>query len=170
MMRSFLIGLGFIFVILSPVLAKSTDVAAPMACISADFTAKGDQYWKTMTLRVTNHCEKDIDFQNATITFQTSNALKTTFWGEFAPLPHPDKSLNISSQKQADDSYLASLTLHFPVDYGTTVLPAGKSFKIMYGSNTDGHVAGSTRVYLQPVPSVDSDSQQDDLRTQSISK
>jgi len=160
MMRSFLIGLGLIIAMLSPVLAKSTDVAASsMACISADFTAKGDQYWKTMTLRVTNHREKDMDYQNATITFQTSNALKTTFWGEFSPLSYPDKLLNISSQKQADERYLAILTLHIPTDYGTTVLPAGKSFQIMYGSNRDGHVAGSTRVYLQPTPASDAGTQ-----------
>lgn len=152
-MKHFLIILNML-VASSPIaLAQSATLATPTACVTSQFTATGNTYWKSITLKITNNCEKAVDFQNATITFQSSSALNTTFWGEFSPLSYPDKSLNITSQKQSGGGYLATINLHFPTNYGTTTLPVKGSFQIIYGSEADGHISGTTNVYLQSAPS-----------------
>lgn len=151
-MRRLLISIGLVVASSQIALAQSATLATPTACISSQFTATGSEYWKSITLKLTNNCEKAVDFQNTTITFQSSSTLNTAFWGEFSPLSYPDKALNISSQKQSDGSYLATINLHFPTNYGTTILPVGGSLQILYGSATDSHVDGTTNVYLQSAP------------------
>ncbi len=124
--------------------------ATPTPCIASEFNASGDAYWKSITLKLTNHCDKAVDLQNATITFKSSTALNTTFWGDFSPMSYPDNTLNISSQSQSDGSFLATLSLHFPSYAGSSsTLPVGSSFQMTYGSNSAGQVSGTTNVYLQ---------------------
>ncbi|PJD90719.1 MAG: hypothetical protein CK424_08610 [Legionella sp.] len=124
--------------------------ATPTACIESQFNTSGDAYWKSVTLKLTNHCDKAIDFQDATITFKSTTALDTTFWGDFSPLSYPDNALNISSQSQSDGSFLSTLSLHFPSYSGSSsILPVGSSFQITYGSNSADQLSGTTNVYLQ---------------------
>ncbi|STY29504.1 chitinase [Legionella wadsworthii] len=123
----------------------------PTACIESTFSATGDNYWKTITLTVTNQCGTTIDFQNATITFQNTIPLNTNFWGNFDPLSYPDNNLQITSQG-SDKNYLATLSLHFPSEpWANSKLPANRSFQIKYGAASDGHV-GSANVYLNGGP------------------
>ncbi|MGV3740077.1 MAG: glycosyl hydrolase family 18 protein, partial [Gammaproteobacteria bacterium] len=128
---------------------NQTITAAPTTCISTQFSATGSQYWKTVTLQIKNQCTQPVNLQNATLTFKNAANINTNFWGNFSPLSYPDNNLMISSQKQSDGSYLASLNLHFPEQYSTTILPVGSSFQIIYGINNDTHVEGSASFYLQ---------------------
>ncbi|KTC85207.1 chitinase [Legionella brunensis] len=124
-------------------------IAQPTTCITSQFTAIGDPYWKSMLLKLTNHCEKEVDFQNATVSFKSTTAINTSFWGDFAPLPYPDNALNIFSQNQNDGNFLATLNLHFPSYPGAnSKLPVGSSIQIKYGVSSDNHIEGSTNVYL----------------------
>lgn len=123
-------------------------IAQPTACVSSQFSASGDQHWKTITLQLTNKCSTAVDFQNASVTFRNSSSLNSTFWGSFDPLPYPDNAMNITSQPQADGKFLSTFTLHFPSWQGaTTKLPAGRSIIINYGVTTDTHIEGSVNVY-----------------------
>ncbi|KTD45909.1 chitinase [Legionella rubrilucens] len=126
--------------------------AQPTACITSQFSAQGNQHWKTVNLKLTNQCNQAVDFQNSTITFKSTTPLTTTFWGEFSPLSYPDNALTISSQPQTDGQFLATLTLHFPSYPGAnSKLPAGSDFQINYGVSSDDHVEGSVNVYTGSV-------------------
>lgn len=131
--------------------STSTSMAAgtPTTCVSGEFTSTGSEYYKTVNLKITNRCTQAIDFQNASLTFISSSSLNTNVWGSFAPLSYPEGNLNVSSQKQADGNYLATLNLHFATQYSTTVLPVGASFTVTYGTNSDGHIDGTLNAYLQ---------------------
>lgn len=145
-MRKYLLGLSFLA--LSQAISAHP-IAQPTSCITSQFSAVGDQYWKTVTLRLTNSCGKPVDFQNTTVTFKSTTAINTSFWGEFSPLSYPDNALNISSQDQGDGTFLATFNLHFPSYPGAnSQLPAGNSIQIKYGVSTDNHMDGSTTVYL----------------------
>ncbi|WED41796.1 cellulase family glycosylhydrolase [Legionella cardiaca] len=127
---------------------QAANVAQPTTCISSQFIASGDEYWKSIILKLTNNCGQSVDFQNATVTFKNKTAINTSFWGDFAPLPYPDNVLNISSQIQTDGNYLATLNLHFPSYPGAnSKLPNGNSIQIKYGVSSDQHLEGSTNVY-----------------------
>lgn len=128
---------------------NQTVTAAPTTCISTQFSATGTQYWKTISLQIKNQCSQPVNLQNATITFKNTTSLYTNFWGNFSPLSYPDNNLVIYSQKQPDGRYLASLSLHFPEQYSSTILPVGGSFQITYGTSKDTHIDGTTTVYLQ---------------------
>ncbi|MGQ3887716.1 glycosyl hydrolase family 18 protein [Legionella sp. CNM-1927-20] len=133
--------------------ATSPTIAQPTTCISAEFTATGNEHWKQVNLMLTNNCTTPVDFQDATITFKSKTAINTNFWGDFAPLPYPDGNHTITSQPQTDNSFLATLNLHFP-DFpnSSTLLPVGRSIHIKYGVPSDDHIEGSTSVYLQSTP------------------
>lgn len=151
MKKHLVIGL---FVLIAQAVAaqplQTSLVAQPTTCISSQFTATGDQYWKSMILRLTNNCNKTVDFQNATISFESTTAINTSFWGDFAPLSYPDSSLTISSQHQTNGNYLATLNLHFPSYPGAnSKLPSNDSIQIRYGVSADNHLAGSVNVYLE---------------------
>ncbi|MDX1836071.1 hypothetical protein DIZ81_03440 [Legionella taurinensis] len=149
-MKYLLLGLGALTTI-STVTAYSTPpptTIQPIACITSQFTATGNEHWKSINLKLTNSCGQAVDFQNSTVTFQTTAALNTSFWGDFGPLSYPDNTLNISSQPQPGGNYLATLTLHFPTFPGAkSQLPAGSSITIQYGDFTDSHVDGTVNVY-----------------------
>ncbi|RMX15001.1 hypothetical protein EAS68_13170 [Legionella jordanis] len=128
-------------------------VAQPTTCIASQFTATGNEHWKDISLKLTNNCGQAVDFQNATITFDNTSNINTSFWGNFDPLPYPDNALAISSQPSGSN-FLATLNLHFPSwDGSTTMLPSGKSITLMYGAPADDHIDGSTKVYLGSTPS-----------------
>lgn len=155
-MKYLLLGLGVLSLVSQSVVAKlptthiqSASVAQPTACISSSFSVTGEQSWKSIFLRLTNNCGVPADFQNATVSFNSKTAINTSFWGDFSPLSYPDNTLNITSQAQTDGTYLATLNLHFPSYSGAnSVLPAGGSFQMEYGASTDGHISGTTSVYL----------------------
>ena len=126
----------------------TSSIAQPTTCISSQFSASGDQYWKTIVLKLTNNCSSAVDFQNAAVTFMNTKALNTNFWGNFDPLPYPDNAMNITSQAQADGKFLSTLSMHFPSWQGsTTKLPTGRSIIINYGVSSDNHIEGSVNVY-----------------------
>ncbi|STX41841.1 chitinase [Legionella donaldsonii] len=126
--------------------------AQPTTCITSHFSATGSQYWKSIVLKLTNNCSQAVDFQNTTISFQTTEALNTSFWGDFSPLSYPDNVLNITSQQQPGNQFLATLNLHFPSFSGAnSLLPIGSSISIKYGATTDSHIEGTTNVYLSTV-------------------
>ncbi|RUR13882.1 hypothetical protein [Legionella sp. km772] len=148
-MRSSLLALSSIILFTSSITAQSASTVQPTTCITPQFSASGDQYWKNITLKLTNNCTVPVDFENTSLSFKNKAALNTTFWGEFSPLPYPDNNLNISSQQQGDGTYLATLTMHFPTNQGvSTKLPIGKSIQIKYGVNSDTHIEGTTSVYV----------------------
>ncbi|ASQ46323.1 glycosyl hydrolase family 18 protein [Legionella clemsonensis] len=127
-------------------------IAQPTSCINAGFTSTGNQHWKSIVLKLTNNCTQAVDFQNSTVTFQTSSALNTNFWGDFSPLSYPDNELMITSQPQSDGKFLATFHLHFP-DYpgANSILPIGSSIFIKYGAEQDHHIEDTTLVYLNSV-------------------
>lgn len=143
---------GFIlcFLLLSNSLfAKNHLIATPTTCTTVNFSASGSQYWKTITLTVTNHCGQALDFQNSMISFQNTSSLNTSFWGNFSPLSYPDNNLQISSQLESNGLYLASLNLHFPSYPGAnSQLPNNSSFTIIYGAPSADYLANSVNVYL----------------------
>lgn len=157
-MNNLLLGLGAALIIISPGAGAQTSqshhtqtasIAQPTACIGSQFNATGDEYWKSVTLQLTNNCGNEVDFQNATISFKSNTAINTAFWGDFSPLSYPDNALNITSQTQTDGSFLATLNLHFPSYPGAnSKLPAGSSFQIEYGVSSEDHISGSLNVYL----------------------
>ncbi|KTD41443.1 glycoside hydrolase family 5 protein [Legionella parisiensis] len=152
-MRYHLLGLGTLIAIAQAGVAQPVSsplIPQPTACISTQFITTGDQHWKSVTLKLTNGCNKPVDFQNATVTFKNSSALNTNFWGDFSPLPYPDNALNITSQAQTDGKYLATFNLHFPSYPGAdSKLPIGSSIFIKYGVSSDTHIEGSTNVYIE---------------------
>ncbi|RDI43403.1 glycoside hydrolase family 5 protein [Aquicella lusitana] len=145
-------SLGAVLFFLSPVsFANIPQHITPQStsCIGAQFSSTGDNYWKNIILKLSNHCGKAVDFQNATVTFQATKALNTSFWGTFSPLPYPDNDLRITSQALPEGNFLATLNLHFPTYPGAnTNLPADHSIYIKYGAATDNHIEGTTQVYL----------------------
>ncbi|STX29572.1 chitinase [Legionella beliardensis] len=155
-MRYHLGGLGPLILLTQSVMASVTQpahvptvAAQPTTCITSQFTAAGDRYWKNVTLKLTNNCNRAVDFENTTVTFKNTAALNTNFWGDFSPLPYPDAPLNITSQPQSDGTHLATLAMHFKAYPGTTtLLPAGSSIQIKYGVSADTHVDGSVNVYV----------------------
>ncbi|MCL9684702.1 glycosyl hydrolase family 18 protein [Legionella maioricensis] len=156
-MKYLLLGVGVLTLMSQGVVAKTSQlphiqspaVAQPTACIGSQFSATGDEYWKSVTLKLTNNCDKAVDFQNATISFKSNTAISTAFWGDFSPLSYPDNALNITSQTQTDGTFLATLNLHFPSYPGAnSKLPVGSSFQIQYGVSSDDHISGSLNVYL----------------------
>jgi endoglucanase len=152
-MRFYLLGLSSLVLFAQNISAQSAQTAAviqPTACITPQFSSSGDQYWKNITLKLTNNCSTTIDFENTTLSFKNKTALNTNFWGDFSPLPYPDNSLNIVSLQQSDGTYLATLNMHFPTNQGmSTKLPIGKFIKINYGTNSDTHIDGTTNVYVK---------------------
>lgn len=149
-MRYRLLCLSSILLLAQSLVAQAApSVIQPTACITPQFSGTGDQYWKNMTLKLTNNCNAPVDFENATVSFKNKAALNTTFWGEFSPLPYPDNSLNIASQQQSDGSFLATLSMHFPTNQGlSTKLAVGKSIQIKYGVNSDTHMDGTVSTYV----------------------
>jgi endoglucanase len=155
-----LLGLTILTLLSQTIFAKSSDVlppivvAQPTTCIGAAFSSVGDNWWRTITLRLTNNCGKPVDFQNTTVTFVNGIPLNTNFWGDFSPLPYPDNNLQITSQPQTNGKFLTSLNMHFPTFPGSnTNLPANSSIAIKYGARTDAHVEGTTKVYVGNLPS-----------------
>ncbi|TAK73207.1 MAG: hypothetical protein EPO11_08750, partial [Gammaproteobacteria bacterium] len=121
----------------------------PTTCITSQFSSTGDVWWKSVVLKLTNNCKTTVDFQDAAITFQSKTALNTSFWGDFSPLSYPDNDLKITSRLLTGGNYLASFYLHFPTNTGgNSLLPAGASISIKYGTDSDGHVDNTTQVYL----------------------
>lgn len=158
-MKSLLFGLGT-FALLShsafaqPKIAPPRIAPQPTACITSQFNVSGGQWWKSIDLKLTNNCGKAVDFQNSTVTFETTKALNTSFWGNFNPLPYPDGNLNISSQAQTGGNFIAHLHLHFPTYQGAnTKLPAGRTITIKYGASTADQINNSVKVYLGEVVS-----------------
>lgn len=126
-----------------------TSTAQPTTCIASQFTATGSPYWKSIVLKLTNNCGKTVDFQNATVSYQSKTPVNTNFWGDFSPLAYPDNALNITSQAQGDGKYLATMTMHFPTySASSTQLPAGKAIQLKYGVSSHDYVEGSANVYL----------------------
>ncbi|MDX1901779.1 MAG: cellulase family glycosylhydrolase [Gammaproteobacteria bacterium] len=127
-----------------------TNVLAPQptTCISSSFSATGDNYWKTVSLKLTNQCGKAVDFQDVSVTFKSLSTINTGFWGNFSTLPWPSGSLQITSQTDPTGGYISSFNLHFPTQQGSTMLAAGSNIVIIYGVAKDNHVDGSTKVYL----------------------
>jgi chitinase len=120
----------------------------PTSCITSSFTSAGSQFWKNITLTLTNECDQVIDFQNSTVTFAVGAPLETSFWGDFGNLSYPDNVLTISSQPEGNGSHLAALQLHFPAQpWANTKLPPQRSIHIKYGVEQDTHIEGSTKVY-----------------------
>ncbi|WP_131762292.1 glycosyl hydrolase family 18 protein [Legionella jamestowniensis] len=155
-MKKYFIGLSACSILASVSMdtsAAAPAIAQPTACIGSQFTATGNAHWKDISLKLTNNCGQPVDFQNATITFNNTTNLNTSFWGNFDPLPYPDNVLTISSQPSGNH-FLATLNLHFPSWVGsTTMLPSGKSITVMYGAPADDYVDDSTKVYLASTPS-----------------
>lgn len=151
-MRYLLLLPGVLIAIVTSVNANTSlkpSIAQPTACVNSLFTATGNQHWKSIVLKLTNNCNQAVDFQNSTVSFQTTAALNTSFWGDFSPLSYPDNALNISSQPQSGGNYLATLNLHFPSYPGAnSKLPVGSSISIKYGAVTDSHIEGTANVYL----------------------
>lgn len=151
-MRYLLLLPGLLIAIVTSVNANTSlkpSIAQPTACVNSLFTAMGNQHWKSIVLKLTNNCNQAVDFQNSTVSFQTTAALNTSFWGDFSPLSYPDNALNISSQPQSGGNYLATLNLHFPSYPGAnSKLPVGSSISIKYGAVTDSHIEGTANVYL----------------------
>lgn len=147
-MQALLLGLGISLLVSQGNLRHRHPPVPPQetACVKAVISSDGDRYWRNISLTLTNQCGQIIDFQNASVTFVSTTELDTKFWGRFTPLPYPDNNV-ITSQKQADGNYLASLKLHFPYTRVAN-LPAGGSIVIQYGAPNEGSVPGSTRVYL----------------------
>ncbi len=124
----------------------------PTTCVVSSFSNTGGQYWKTISLQLTNKCGQPVDFQNSTITFLDQSNLNQPFWGNFSPLSYPDNTLQITSQPQAVGNFLSSLSLHFPSYTGSnSVLPNGSSITIIYGAPAADYIVGSTNVYLNTV-------------------
>lgn len=156
-MKKYLNGLSACTILASVLIPMdcfaSPTIAQPTECIGSQFNAIGNEHWKQITLKLTNNCGQQVDFQNATITFNNNDAINTSFWGNFNPLPYPDNELTISSQPSGN-SFLATLNLHFPSWPGSnTMLPAGKSIELVYGASSDAHLDGSVKVYLGSNPS-----------------
>ncbi|KTD76328.1 glycosyl hydrolase family 18 protein [Legionella waltersii] len=150
-MKYLLLGLGALTTISSATIYASppSPNIQSVACITPQFTSTGNQHWKSINLKLTNNCGQVVDFQNSTITFQTTTALNTSFWGDFGPLSYPDNALNISSQAQPAGNYLATLTMHFPTfPSANSKLPAGSSIILKYGDFTDSHIENTLNVYL----------------------
>jgi endoglucanase len=147
-MRLQMLSLGSLLIMAGEGVHAAT-VAQPTSCIASQFSSSGDQYWKNITLKLTNNCTQPMDFQNSTVSFKSSAAINTSFWGNFGSLSYPDNNLTISSQPQGDGTHLATLNLHFPSYQGAnSTLSVGGNIQIQYGAAADKHIEGSTNVYL----------------------
>lgn len=132
---------------------KATAATNPTSCITSAFNKTGDSNWYSISLKLTNQCGQDVNFQNANVTFQSADNLNTNFWGNFAPLTYPDNALNITSQSNGVGSYLASFSLHFPEEsWANTILKNGQSITINYGSTFASYNASSVKVYVGGTP------------------
>lgn len=121
----------------------------PSTCITSAFSSTGNEWWKSIVLKLTNNCGTTVDFQNAAVTFQNGISLNTNFWGDFAPLSYPDNMLTITSQKLSDTKYQSTFSLHFPnIPGANSKLPVGSSIYIKYGAATEAHIDGTTMVFV----------------------
>jgi endoglucanase len=150
-MKKILLILGMI-ASLSPITyaADIPPLITPQAttCIVSTFSSTGTQYWREISLNLKNNCGKAIDLQNANISFISNILLNTNVWGSFSPLSYPDNNLQLMSQSQGDNTYLASTNLHFPSYPGAvSTLPNGSSITLKYGAAAESNL-GSANVYL----------------------
>lgn len=137
----------------------SKAVPQPSNCITPAFSQTGNAWWTQVSLKLTNNCNQDVDFQNSTITYNNDANINTNFWGTFDPISYPDNNLQITSQQISAGNYLASFSLHIPEnDWSNSILPKGRSITIQYGISADvnkpTYDASSVKVYVdgtQPV-------------------
>lgn len=82
-MKYLLLGLGALTTISMTTAYSSptSTIIQPVACINSHFTSTGNEHWKSINLKLTNNCSQAVDFQSSTLTFQTTIALNTSFWG-----------------------------------------------------------------------------------------
>lgn len=133
----------------SPFIQQSTPTSKPTSCITGIFHSTGNQYWRSIQLKLTNTCNTALDLQDAVITFQNSFDLETSFWGKFSSLSYPDNQLKITSQPDGKGTFLSTLHLHFPNYSGAnSKLPPGASILIQYGAASEGFLQGTAKVYL----------------------
>lgn len=133
----------------SPFIQQSTPTSKPTSCITGIFHSTGNQYWRSIQLKLTNTCNTALDLQDVVITFQNSFDLETSFWGKFSSLSYPDNQLKITSQPDGKGTFLSTLHLHFPNYSGAnSKLPPGASILIQYGAASEGFLQGTAKVYL----------------------
>lgn len=158
----YLVLLPFLIFIYSPVFALyhkssylgSSQVPQPTACINANFSQTGNQWWSNVTLKLTNRCGQNVNFQNSTVTFNSNANINTNFWGTFTPLTYPDNNLQITSQIISSNNFLATFFLHIPEDpWSNSLLPDGQSITIQYGVpydvNKPTYDVSSVKVYIE---------------------
>ena len=122
--------------------------AEPTNCLKGELSSTGDQYYRSIVLKITNVCKSSVDLQDISITFQNNKNLNTSFWGDFGRLSYPDNELKITSQPSGG-LFLSSLRLHFPSYFGSnSKLSPGQSIYLRYGAPTEGFVKGSVKFYL----------------------
>lgn len=109
----------------------------PSSCIVSSFSQVGNQGWSNVSLKLTNTCGQDVDFQNATITFNSSVSINTNFWGNFGPISFPDK-LQMTSQLVSPNKFIVTIPIHIPEEPWTnSILPNGQSMTVQYGITRD---------------------------------
>jgi len=132
----------------------ATTVAAPspVRCIKATFTRPSG--WTTH-LTLTNECGSPVDFQNASIQFNTTDRLNTV-WGEFGTLAYPSR-ITVNSTSNNGTGYLTVIGLLFPKGskwwHPNTKLDAGKSFTLSYSVGKIDYDPKSVKVYTNFTPS-----------------
>lgn len=133
--------------------------AEPLSCISAVFSntqslvwddnLEKESKWYNISLKITNTCDTDINFQNSQITFNNTQNLNTSFWGDFWPLSYPDNNLQITSQALSAGGYLSSLKLHMPeASWANSILKKNAYFVIKYGAAVASYDPASVKVYV----------------------
>lgn len=132
-----------------------TSAPLPTSCVQGTFTQTGSICQYEVSIKITNNCGKDVDFQNSSMTFLNGDNLVTGFWGDFLPLSYPDNTLQITSQPAIPSGFLASLMLHFPeTPTSRTILHDKESFTIKYGTMSPSYNPFSLNVYISGPPVV----------------
>jgi hypothetical protein len=125
------------------------DAPTPVTCVTGAFTTTPTSSWVDVSLKITNNCGKDINFQNSGILFTSNTKVNTSFWGTFSPLSYPINDLAITSIAESESDYTASLTLQFQDEPWTqTILKDKQSFTIQYGVGDVNHKPSDAQIFI----------------------
>lgn len=132
--------------------AYALQAPSPINCITATTSNTG---W-TKNISLKNNCTNPVDFQNSLLTWQSSNSISGSFWGNYSPLAYPIAP-KLTSQKEAS-SYLVSTALTFTKptkwNHPNTTLPVGSQIMVSFSANPNITITpNSIHLYTNsPIP------------------
>lgn len=120
-----------------------------MSCIKGEFiTHHEESSNSTVKLKLTNHCNKAVNLQNAILTFENKTQLFAPVKLDFTNSYYSDENMALFSDKKGDH-YQANVMLNFNAANEREMLLAAKASVILsYPTDKADYIADTLRIYL----------------------